>query len=102
MFFLNLIFSLKDLERFLSSKGADRIIEKGRSASGLSDDDRKTVVSLLHDYLKGKCSKIERHHMVTVAKLLIFLMPKLKDDSKGEHAGYVSGINCVNCSHFLQ
>lgn len=78
------------MERFILSKSAGALIEKGRSGSGLSEKDRQTVVALLHDYLKAKSSKIQRHHIVMVAKLSVFLMPKLKDNSNGEHAGYVS------------
>lgn len=78
------------MERFLNSKSAGKLIEKGRSDSGLSNTERQTLITFAHEYLCEKCPKIERCHLATVAKLLVFLMPKLKDDSEGEHAGYVS------------
>lgn len=80
----------QDLERFFNTKSAGRIIEKGRFGDVLSDRERKLIITLAHEYLVEKCLKIERLYVVTVAKLLVFLMPKLKDDSTGEHAGYVS------------
>lgn len=77
----------------MNSKSAGNIVEKGRSDnmdSNLSESDRKTLITLAHEFLVGKCAKIERAHIITVAKLLVFLVPKLKDATKGEHAGYVS------------
>lgn len=77
----------------MHAKSAGNIVEKGRSNnpnSQLSDGDRKTLISFAHAYLVEMCTKIERTHMVMVAKLLVFLVPKLQDYTSGDHAGYVS------------
>lgn len=69
------------------------MIEKGRSENvytPITDRERKTLISLAHDYLSEKCTKVNRLHMISVAKLLVFLLPKLQDSTSGEHAGYVS------------
>lgn len=47
------------------------------------------LITLAHDYLVEKCVKVDRFHMATVAKLLVFLVPLLEDNSEGEHARYV-------------
>lgn len=78
------------------SKSAGRIIEKGRTENSdcqLTEGDRRILISLAHEFLVGKCTKVERYHMITVAKLLVFLVPKLQDNISGDHAGYVSEFN---------
>lgn len=85
----------QELEAFIISKNAGNIIEKGRSEnlnSQITESERKTLVSLAHDYLCEKCTKVDRFQMASVAKLLVFLIPKLQDSKIGEHTGYVSFI----------
>lgn len=81
------------MEAFLISRNAGHLIEKGRSESvhsHITESERKTLISLANDHLCEKCTKVERFHTVTVAKLLVFLMPNLQDSTHGENAGYVS------------
>lgn len=74
------------------SKNAGNIIEKGRleGVTQITKSDRTALITLVHDYLREKCVKYNRTQIATVAKLLVFLVPKLQDNTQGEHAGYVS------------
>lgn len=94
--------SSKDLETFLHSKSAGKIIEKNRAENtNLNEADRKTLIALSYQYLTEKCLKVERSHIITVAKMLVFLVPTLQDLTKGEHAGYVSLLICSLEFHYL-
>lgn len=75
---------------FLLQRNCGRILEKGRdSACVLPEDERKILIAHAQTYLIQKCTLIEKGHIALVAKTLVFLNPKLKDNSVGEHAGYV-------------
>lgn len=59
------------------------------------------IISLSYDYLLDKCVKVEPIHLATIAKLLVFLIPKWKDCTTGEHAGYVSDIYLNGLTSFF-
>lgn len=76
---------------FLLQRHCGKILERGRDmVSVLTEDDRKTLIVHAQAYLTQKCTRVEKRHVVLVAKTLVFVVPKLKDNSIGEHAGFVS------------
>lgn len=79
------------MESFLKQRNAGMIIEMGQKDGGqISEADRRVLITHAHAYLATKCEQIEKHHTAMVAKLLVFLVPCLKDTSNGPHPGYVS------------
>lgn len=82
---------VQDLHKYLISRNAGEIIEKGRAENKqVNEADRKILITHAHAYLSQKCAKVERYQMALVAKMLVFLVPGLQDATEGEHAGYVS------------
>lgn len=82
---------VQDLQKYLISRNAGEIIEKGRNENRqINEADRKILISHAHAYLSQKCAKVERYQMAIVAKILVFLVRGLHDATEGEHAGYVS------------
>lgn len=76
---------------FLRSRNAGVIIEKGRIVnSHLAESERKILIGHAYAYLEQKFQKVIRTHMIIVSKLMVFLVPALKDSIQGEHSGYVS------------
>lgn len=81
---------------FLMQRHCGDILDKGRDAETVfTESDRKTLITHIHAYLALKCTSIEKRHIALVAKLLVMVVPKLKDDSTGEHAGYVFFSQCI-------
>lgn len=77
----------------MKKKSAGHLIEKGRSTNfntQFTEVERKNFIALAYEYLSSKCAQIERSYLVTVSKLVVFAMPLLRDNTKGDHAGYVS------------
>lgn len=70
------------------------LLKKVKNLVGpVSDKDRKVLIAQTHAYLSLKFDKVERKHMVQAAKLLVFMVPNLKDTSEGENAGFVCILN---------
>lgn len=79
------------METFLRSRNAGIIIEKGRAEnSQLTEAERKFLIHHAHTYLTQKFQTVDRMQMIIVSKMMVFMVPSLKDFTEGEHAGYVS------------
>lgn len=75
---------------FLIQRECGGILKNGRDKSvALSEADRKTLIKHAHAYLSLKVANVEKHHIVLVARTLVFVVPALGDSTEGEYPGYV-------------
>lgn len=76
----------QDLQAFLIQRNCGEILKDGPK----TDADRKTLIKHAHVYLSTKFDKVEKDHILLLARTLVVLVPSLYDTSEGEYAGFVS------------
>lgn len=85
--------SKQDLKNFLVQRNCGEILEKGRERSAqISESDRKDLIKHAYAFVSTKLEKVEKFHIVLLAKTLVSLVPCLVDSTVGEHSGYVSSV----------
>lgn len=75
---------------FLMQRNCGDILGRANATDNgahFTEADRKALITHAHAYLATKCTNIEKHHIDSVAKLLVIVVKKLADDTE---TGYVS------------
>lgn len=80
----------QDLESFLIQRNSGELLQNSKTENGpISDRNRILLINQVHAYLKLKFENVKKTHMVQAAKTLVFMVPRLKDKTEGEMAGFV-------------